>query len=112
MYNILSEFIYWLNSNILNILFCSDGITISRKSLFFCTFYVIIKLIFCSKRMKIIQTKKSSSRFEIIACNSAENLLQKDSTSLPFLHLESFGVTCFSQFELIFELYAEHISFF
>ena len=62
--------------------------------------------------MKIIQTKKSSSRFEIIACNSAENLLQKDSTSLPFLHLESFGVTCFSQFELIFELYAEHISFF
>ena len=35
MYGILSDFIYWLNSNILSF---SDGITIPQKSLFLHTF--------------------------------------------------------------------------
>ena len=35
MYDILSNFIYWLNSNILPF---SDGTTIPQKSLFFDTF--------------------------------------------------------------------------
>ena len=54
MYGILSDFIYWLNSNILSF---SDGVTIPHTILH--TFLWDFKfLIFCSKRMKTIQAIK------------------------------------------------------
>ena len=56
--SILSDFIYWLNSNIL---FPSDGITISQNLYFY--FFMRFKFIFCSKAMKTIQTIKITLTF-------------------------------------------------
>ena len=50
---VLSYFGYWLNSNILISLV---GITTTKKSLFSHTFFMRFKFVFCSKRMKTIQT--------------------------------------------------------
>ena len=55
MHDILPDFIYCLN---LNILFYSAGITISPKS-----FLGGLKLIFCAKRINTIQTINITTMF-------------------------------------------------
>ena len=60
MYDILSNFIYWLNSNILSF---PGGITVLKKSLFLHTFSWDLNLFFCSKRMKVIQAIKDTIMF-------------------------------------------------
>ena len=49
MYGILSDFMYWFNSNILSF---SDGITIQQKSLFLHTFSRDLSLFFVLKEWR------------------------------------------------------------
>ena len=69
MYEILSDFIYWLISNIL---FFSDGITVPQKSLFLHTFSWDLSLFPVLKERGQCK-KKSPLFFEVILCNSADN---------------------------------------
>ena len=56
MYGILSNFIYWLNSNILSF---SDGITMPQKSLFLFTFSWDLSLFSVLKEWRQFKQSKS-----------------------------------------------------
>ena len=65
----LSDFWHWLNYNVLVSL---EGITAPRKSLFSHTLFMILKFVFCSKRMKTIKQWKSPTCFDVIPLNTED----------------------------------------
>ena len=110
MYGILSNFIYWVNCYILSF---SDGITIPQYSLLLHTFSWDLGLLSVLRKWRWLSNKNHPYVFlcNIAPCNNADNFLLQDSAILLFLHLESLIELCFSQFESIFEIWAEHIYF-
>ena len=48
-----------------------------------------LKLVFCSVRMKAIQTIKAPLCFEVIPPSKVDSFLRQDNYNLPFLHSES-----------------------
>ena len=81
MYGILSDFIYWLNSNIL-----SFFDTIPQKS--FYIFFMRFKFTFCSKKTKTIQLIKFLL-VKVIPCKNVDIFLQQHNAVLLFPCLES-----------------------
>ena len=70
MYNILSNFMYWLDSNIF---FFYDGIKIPQKSLFLHTFWWNLSLFSVLKERRQLKQENSPLFFEVILCNNADN---------------------------------------
>ena len=73
-----------------------------KKIFVFTYFFMRLKFIFCSERMKTIQTIRIPIIFEVIPFNSAD-IFVYGNTSLLFLFGIIKIIICFSQFELIFE---------
>ena len=62
----------------------------SSTKIFFSTyFFMRLKLVFCSIRMKAVQTIKPPLCFEVIPPSKVDSFLRQDNYNLPFLHSES-----------------------
>ena len=81
MYDILSDFTYWLNSNIVSF---SDGITIVQKPLFLHPFSWDLSLFFILKEWRQFKHQKSLFFLKLFYV-----IMQHNSIVLLFLHLES-----------------------
>ena len=87
MYDILSDFTYWLNSNIVSL---SDGITILQKPIFLHTFSWDLSLFFILKEWRQFKHQKSFFFLKLFyVIMQIAFLLQDNAIVLLFLHLES-----------------------
>ena len=86
MYGTLSDYRYWVNSNISSF---SDAITISQKSLFFHTFLWYLNFFSVLKEWIQLKQKKSLLCFEVIHCNKADNFFLQDNSFLLFFFIRN-----------------------